>query len=317
MICKWCGETVKSGDKTCRRCRREVGPLSDCGGFYDLVPQARNMAAAPEMPAYDMPVPQAAPAPVKPVMPEKKNNTVNIVAIVAAVLALVMLVCTVSLSGKLKAANAQIDSLKKELSEAEEQPQEGPTGPSIPDKDRPDVGGEGDDVTEDPLQDVTENKQLQDGKLEMMLSEEANQALAAGKQVQIVCTDEDGELVCVLTLTSITDETGVHVIAEVDAQWEDVYFQWYDPENEERPMTWSMGGGEDMFSPENEIGDAEDADDNAEDGEAEQQADSADAPCHCEVTVKPDEEAFNLRCLITAKNGRRDIRIVIDNIHIG
>ena len=36
MICKWCGETLKTGAKTCRRCKREIPAKSDCGGYYDF-----------------------------------------------------------------------------------------------------------------------------------------------------------------------------------------------------------------------------------------------------------------------------------------
>ena len=40
MICKWCGAELKPAEKRCSRCGKENPPLSDCGGFYDLVPRA-------------------------------------------------------------------------------------------------------------------------------------------------------------------------------------------------------------------------------------------------------------------------------------
>ena len=66
MICKWCGETIKAGNRTCRRCKREIPALSDCGGFYDLVSKdAPTPACAP--------APQsAAQSPVQPVIPQRR-----------------------------------------------------------------------------------------------------------------------------------------------------------------------------------------------------------------------------------------------------
>lgn len=40
MICKWCGARVDPVKKSCGRCGRKILPLSDCGGFYDVVPDA-------------------------------------------------------------------------------------------------------------------------------------------------------------------------------------------------------------------------------------------------------------------------------------
>lgn len=44
MICKWCGAEIQRSEKRCSRCGKENAPLSDCGGFYDLVPQAAPAA---------------------------------------------------------------------------------------------------------------------------------------------------------------------------------------------------------------------------------------------------------------------------------
>lgn len=46
MFCKWCGGKLAPSDSKCKRCGREVPALSDCGGFYDLVPNARNNVEA-------------------------------------------------------------------------------------------------------------------------------------------------------------------------------------------------------------------------------------------------------------------------------
>lgn len=48
MFCKWCGSSVRSGARVCSRCGRNVPALSDCGGFYDLVPEAPRGPSQPE-----------------------------------------------------------------------------------------------------------------------------------------------------------------------------------------------------------------------------------------------------------------------------
>lgn len=44
MICKWCGAAVDAAMKKCPTCGREIPPLSDCGGFYRVVPTAAQAA---------------------------------------------------------------------------------------------------------------------------------------------------------------------------------------------------------------------------------------------------------------------------------
>lgn len=46
MLCKWCGERITSAEKVCGRCGRKIPALSDCGGFYDLSPEAPRSASA-------------------------------------------------------------------------------------------------------------------------------------------------------------------------------------------------------------------------------------------------------------------------------
>ncbi len=53
MFCKWCGGNLTSADTKCKRCGREVAARSDCGGFYELVPDEKPaqpvvVAAAPK-----------------------------------------------------------------------------------------------------------------------------------------------------------------------------------------------------------------------------------------------------------------------------
>ena len=127
MICKWCGETVKAGSRTCRRCKRDIPALSDCGGFYDLV--------AAEVPA-SAPIPQPTPvmeAPVHPVLPEPKKNSplLGLICGVAAVLAVVFLIMTISLSGQLADAREEADRLRNQNNSKGDTVETDPSVPNI------------------------------------------------------------------------------------------------------------------------------------------------------------------------------------------
>jgi long-chain acyl-CoA synthetase len=113
MICKWCGETLKTGAKTCRRCKREIPAKSDCGGFYDLVPHPGTQPPAVPTPAPVMPaMPES--APYGAAAPGKKKRDMNpkILFAGAAALILILLVMVISLSGKLEEANDLVFRVK-------------------------------------------------------------------------------------------------------------------------------------------------------------------------------------------------------------
>ena len=44
MFCKWCGANLTQSATVCDRCGRDLPAMSDCGGFYDLVPKAREVS---------------------------------------------------------------------------------------------------------------------------------------------------------------------------------------------------------------------------------------------------------------------------------
>lgn len=46
MICKWCGANTPDSKPKCTRCGRPLPPKSDCGGFYDIVPDAKKVIAS-------------------------------------------------------------------------------------------------------------------------------------------------------------------------------------------------------------------------------------------------------------------------------
>lgn len=59
MFCKWCGADIPNSATTCTRCGKKVPAMSDCGGFYDLVPGAKRNATA-------IPSPKPTPAKADP-----------------------------------------------------------------------------------------------------------------------------------------------------------------------------------------------------------------------------------------------------------
>lgn len=101
MFCKWCGGSLTSYDTKCKRCGKEVPALSDCGGFYDLVPNVKKIVEVQSAPV----VVQSAPA----VMPKRKKNIkrvlVGLVTLtVALVLAIALLILVIALGKKSQAA---------------------------------------------------------------------------------------------------------------------------------------------------------------------------------------------------------------------
>lgn len=102
-------------EAVCRRCGRETPALSDCGGFYDLAPQA---------------VP---PAPVKD---RKKNGWLGLLCAVLAVALVVSIAACVALSNE-----------NQELEEELEELQDGPSATLDIGKDLPPIPKvEGEDV---------------------------------------------------------------------------------------------------------------------------------------------------------------------------
>lgn len=118
MICKWCGAKIREKDRSCPRCGQELPPLSECGGFYDLVPGARQGVIPPATPV----------PPVSPVPPangstghypprKKKKNYGTLWLCVWAVL----LFAVIALSVKSCSLSHELDALDDRLSKVEKQ----------------------------------------------------------------------------------------------------------------------------------------------------------------------------------------------------
>lgn len=121
MICKWCGAKIREKDRSCPRCGQELPPLSECGGFYDLVPGARQGVIPPVEPKSAVP-------PVPPVPPvnsstgyypprKKKKNYGTFWLCVWAVL----LLAVIALSVKSCSLSHELDVLDDRLSKVEKQ----------------------------------------------------------------------------------------------------------------------------------------------------------------------------------------------------
>lgn len=115
MICKWCGASMDPMETVCRRCGRETAAKSDCGGFYDLVPAARNIV--PAMPV-QQPVPQPVPKPAsQPVTESVKKSPVSLVlGVLCCLLAILTVVAFVS-GNNAKAENARLEQELEEIQE--------------------------------------------------------------------------------------------------------------------------------------------------------------------------------------------------------
>lgn len=101
MFCKWCGGNLASSDTKCKRCGREVSALSDCGGFYDLVPNAKNNVEVRQVPL---------------AMPEiqetKKQSPSGIIALIVSCLVIVFLLAGIVFIGiKLFKENRKVAEL--------------------------------------------------------------------------------------------------------------------------------------------------------------------------------------------------------------
>lgn len=70
MFCKWCGADLPNFTSHCPRCGKEVPAMSDCGGFYDLVPNAKR-------PSAEVPAPQPVTPAVNPANPAPAKDTAS------------------------------------------------------------------------------------------------------------------------------------------------------------------------------------------------------------------------------------------------
>lgn len=115
MICKWCGAKIREKDRTCPRCGQEIPPLSECGGFYDLVPGARQGAVPPVKPVSPV-QPTNGPTGYYPPRKKKKNYNTLWLCVWA-----VLLFAVLALSVKSCSLSCELDRLDDRLSKVEKE----------------------------------------------------------------------------------------------------------------------------------------------------------------------------------------------------
>lgn len=93
MLCKWCGAKLPDFATKCKRCGKDIPAISDCGGFYDLVPDAKKLAAKREplqdAPKLEFPAPAAGGA--RPGERKSGNKRSSILPIIAIALCVVLI----------------------------------------------------------------------------------------------------------------------------------------------------------------------------------------------------------------------------------
>lgn len=122
MFCKWCGGNIASSDTKCKRCGKEVPALSDCGGFYDLVPSAKkpsNAQPEPDAPHAKPVSSPRKPEPVRELEPArtKKNSQKSFLGlallnVVGFVLVIAILLVIVS---KVNQYSTEVNGLRNDL----------------------------------------------------------------------------------------------------------------------------------------------------------------------------------------------------------
>lgn len=115
MICKWCGAPVDVTRGKCSACGRELPPLSDCGGFYNIVPGAARPEAQPYVQQTHS-APQSSPEPVSPPPRRKKRPVLPLVTLALLLLVGVLsVVLFLSLGSRLAALEQRIAANDSEI----------------------------------------------------------------------------------------------------------------------------------------------------------------------------------------------------------
>lgn len=116
MICKWCGNNMSPSATKCKRCGKEAPALSDCGGFYDIAPRARNAVEAPPANVNNASVPYQPAGGVPAANATKNSKKLNLILIAAIVAVFVLvLVLFFVLLGEVNSLNKDVEALKDNM----------------------------------------------------------------------------------------------------------------------------------------------------------------------------------------------------------
>lgn len=118
MFCKWCGGSLTQSDSKCKRCGKEVPALSDCGGFYDLVPDAKQPPKPPSAVVHRPPCEMPAGRDVKPEVRSGKTyksvtKKLSVLPFFGAVV--ILIIACIIVSGRINQCADEIKGLKNEL----------------------------------------------------------------------------------------------------------------------------------------------------------------------------------------------------------
>lgn len=119
MFCKWCGADLPNGAVKCKRCGKEVPALSDCGGFYDLVPYAKPGAVMP--PSVSGQEKQTAGQPQKPepVIVEVQNESWKKICFGLGLVCVALVITVAILLGLNGKLNDEVDQLNDRIDDLE------------------------------------------------------------------------------------------------------------------------------------------------------------------------------------------------------
>lgn len=142
MFCKWCGEELRNPGEFCQKCGHEAPVLSDCGGFYNLVPEeapktkptasieyANKVTAAAAAPASRLPADTTVSKPQRSDLPpralsieqkQKKKKPVwqRVLPIALTALAFIILFSqNLGIKKNLKETSESLNALANELNE--------------------------------------------------------------------------------------------------------------------------------------------------------------------------------------------------------
>ena len=114
MICKWCGAKIDISKGKCSVCGRDIPALSDCGGFYDVVPKAMR-PAVPRcvQEPYTQPENDVKPTSPPPLVPKKREKRSAVPMVTLALLLLIgifAIVRSVSLGKRIDNLERQVAS---------------------------------------------------------------------------------------------------------------------------------------------------------------------------------------------------------------
>ena len=123
MICKWCGAELAAGASKCSRCGKEIPALSDCGGFYDLVPGANRLSRpGADFPGGSLKAGDDPVTPIKPMNSHKSKVAKGLQKLTFITYACfaVLLVLIVVLFIKISGTSSQIEDLQNKIDQLSE-----------------------------------------------------------------------------------------------------------------------------------------------------------------------------------------------------